>query len=588
MALSKSKKTILIVTSSIALIIVLIIIIINFFLGNILESKIREALNKSDENFEVSLRDVRFNIISGNLKILDLEIQPDSSLLDLLKKGHAPSATFQGAEVPLFKIAGINLYKAIVDGEINLRKIELSKAHITIFKGKKPEKEIEEKVGEQQSFKTDSIYIKGLNGIDLSKILLHKCKVDVYDLVEEKYVMQSGEINISLTEVDLIERPEKDDVFELGFDHFILELSIDEFKLPGGMYNLHVKQLLYSRVDSSMQIKGIHYWPQYTDLDKMAKDMKFTKEMFNIKVRDINVYQLNAGRIINDGEVYIDSILVNELKIDILKDKRYPFNEELRPKLLNQLLTSMELPLNIEKIKIENSELIYREKNPGTKEKMTVSLNKLKANLNNVTSVKDSIKDGAVFRINLQAKLMDKAEMNVHFVMPLNSKSDTMFYSGTLGSASFITFNKAIVPALGVEFKEGKLNSLSFSGSSNSHISKGKMTMKYENLVAEVYKKESKNKNKFMSWAANAAVYSNNPGKKGKLRVAHIEFERVMYKGFGNFMWKSVQSGLVNSVAPTAKHDKIEVADHEDRSKKENKEEKKKKKSRKDRRNKKK
>jgi hypothetical protein len=76
-----------------------------------------------------------------------------------------------------------------------------------------------------------------------------------------------------------------------------------------------------------------------------------------------------------------------------------------------------------------------------------------------------------------------------------------------------------------------------------------------------------------MTWAANTAVRSQNPGKKGKLIIAHIDFERVMYKGFGNLIWKSVQSGLVNTVAPTGKHDKIDVSDTDNQSKEEVKQE---------------
>ena len=572
MALSKTKKVLLIIASSIVFVLIVVILIINSYLGNIIESKIRDGLNKTDTNFEVSIRDVRFNIISGNLKILDLVIKPDSSFLELVKKGEAPVGTIQGAEVPVFKIAGIQLYKAIVNGYISLRKIEFKDAHVTFYKGKKPKKETKERSAEKV-FRTDSIYIKGLDGIDLSKIVFDKCMIDVFDLVNEKYIMQSGEVDILLTDIDLIEWPEKNDVFKFGFDKFKLDMSIDEFKLPGGWYNLHVKNFLFSKPDSSLKIKGLKYWPQYANLDNMARDLKFTKEIFNVNVKSIDVFQVKAERLINEGEVYIDSILVTGLKLNILKDKKYPFNEKLRPKLLNELLRTMDLPLNIQKVKIEESELVYKEKNEGTKEKMTVSLNDLQADLNNITSVKDSIKNGAIFRINLYAKLMNRARMDVHFVMPLRSTVDTFFYSGYLGPSDFRVYNQAIVPALGVEFKEGKINSLHFEGSANRNISKGKMTMRYEGLVAEVYKKDSKNKNKFMTWAANTAVRSQNPGKKGKLIIAHIDFERVMYKGFGNLIWKSVQSGLVNTVAPTGKHDKIDVSDTDNQSKEEVKQE---------------
>ena len=55
------------------------------------------------------------------------------------------------------------------------------------------------------------------------------------------------------------------------------------------------------------------------------------------------------------------------------------------------------------------------------------------------------------------------------------------------------------------------------------------------------------NKKKFLSWIANTVVHSFNPGKKGKLRTAQMSFERVEYKGLGNFLWNSA---IKSSKAP--------------------------------------
>ena len=57
-------------------------------------------------------------------------------------------------------------------------------------------------------------------------------------------------------------------------------------------------------------------------------------------------------------------------------------------------------------------------------------------------------------------------------------------------------------------------------------------------------------KNDFLSWSVNNLVHKSNPGNNGEVREATMKFERVMYKGFGNFLWKTLQNGIVNSIAP--------------------------------------
>jgi len=180
---------------------------------------------------------------------------------------------------------------------------------------------------------------------------------------------------------------------------------------------------------------------------------------------------------------------------------------------------------------------------------------------------------------------MEKTPLTAKFVLPLNSSIDTFYFTGHLASAKLKEFNRASLPAIGVKFNSGQLNELSFSGSGSSRYSGGEMTMLYTDLDAEVVKKNQKDKSKFLSWAANTVIHTSNPGKNNKLRVAQMEAERVIYKGFGNIVWKALQSGIVNSVTPTGKikktskeQKKKEAATDKDSDTKETRKEKRKKK----------
>ena len=74
--------------------------------------------------------------------------------------------------------------------------------------------------------------------------------------------------------------------------------------------------------------------------------------------------------------------------------------------------------------------------------------------------------------------------------------------------------------------------------------------MIYSNLESEVFKQKNTEKNSFLSWSVNNLVHKSNPSNNGEIRVATMNFERDIYKGLGNFMWKTVQNGIVNTIAP--------------------------------------
>jgi len=75
-------------------------------------------------------------------------------------------------------------------------------------------------------------------------------------------------------------------------------------------------------------------------------------------------------------------------------------------------------------------------------------------------------------------------------------------------------------------------------------------------LRAEKEKKDYKTNNKFVSWVANTALHDSNPSKNGKIRVAHMHTIRVPSKGFGNFMWKTSENGIMRTISPAGKRRK--------------------------------
>ena len=185
-------------------------------------------------------------------------------------------------------------------------------------------------------------------------------------------------------------------------------------------------------------------------------------------------------------------------------------------KLINEALRTMKMNMHIRNAEIHESHLLYQEKEANSKDLMTVTLGNLNVYVDHISSVRDSTKTGKPMRINLNANMMDAPHLNINFVLPLNSRADTFYFNGSLGSAKLALFNKASLPAIGAKFSSGELQSMVFRGSANRTTSKGEMVMLYTNLEGEVTKKDYQSKSKFLSWAANVVLKTSNPNQKGK------------------------------------------------------------------------
>ena len=551
------QKRLLIIGGIIVGVIIVAVFIVNQYMASIIRGKIDAALNENKTGYKVTLDKVGGNILFGNIRLKGLTITPDSSMLEDLKKGTAAAAFVPSADIPLFRIVGLDVYSAIVHGEIDLKRIEFKSASITLYKGKNPDKSKKE-AGDQQAFNPDSIFIKGLNGIYLGEIDFIHCKLDVIDGTSDKKLFSTGNMNLTLSMIDVLKYKDQPNVFKLDLSKFKMEINSDGILLPGGWYNLSLKSLLYDRAAKIMEINGLGLHPTYHDKYKMAKALKYTKEMFDLDVDEIYIRSFDIKLLTENNSILIDSIGISGLNLKMLKDKRFPFDKTLRPKLPNQTLKSMKMPLYIRTVNIINGNLVYQEKMPDVKELMTASLGKLNVSIRFITSIRDSLRTGKPMKIALRANLMKRAPFAIDFVMPLNKTVDTFYFAGSLGAAKMKVFNQAAFPAIGIKFIKGRLNKLTFKGSANDRVSTGQMTLLYKDLEATVVKKDKVSKSKFLSWAANSFMRKSNPGKNGKTRVVQMGYDRDMYKGFGNFMWKTLMIGLVNTISPAGKSVKKE------------------------------
>lgn len=557
MTVSKKQKRWLIIIGIVISTLAVVVIAINLILASIIEKKITNSLEKlPDKKYHITLENVGVNILTGNINLKGLQIEPDSVFVEQLKQGQLKQSMVVRAKVPLFRLAGFSLYDVITEGKIDLRRILIRNAKVQLLVGKSQQKNSEPVEEGKRKFKIDSIQIEGISGIKLGKFDLKNFKLEVLDVVENKIISENKRLDIDIVGIESVILEGEGNYFAFHARNAELNLSEEELILPGGNYKISLKNLKMNLADSLLVITDFVLKPQIEDRFAMAKKLVYTTGIFNTTVKEIRISEIDAMRMLQKGELIIGHIQINGLDIDIFKDKRKPWNKDLRPKYPNQALRNMDFPFYVGSIDVDESYLKYHEESAKTFGNLMVTLDDFKVSIKHITSIKDSLRKPMT--VTLKAKLFNTADMVVDMLLPLNSRVDTVYISGSLGKAKMSTFDPALYPALGMKITAGTLNSVVFKASANRNYIDGKMVMMYDGLETEMKKKKSQDTDKFMSWLANSVVRKSNPGKNDKLRTVPMHFDRDMYKGFINIAWKGVQTGLVNTVSPTGKVTKEE------------------------------
>ena len=535
------KKSIII-----AVALILIIIIINISVSLLIKKKITDALsNRGTENYIVNIENVKFRIFSRSIVLENISFMPTEELLSKLKDNNFEKGFLQKFHVKSIKLQGIGLIKALFSNNIYVSLLDVN--GLVIEKITNPKKKVEQNTP-NKSFDIDSIYLEKINGFEINKIHFSEFQYQISDIISNEITFQTDPISLKsngfmlesvathLFKLKLI-----DDTFELN------NITID---FSDQNYQLGIEQIDADFEKKVLEIKNFSLKPTL-DKRELALSYKYTNEVYDVSIGNLTAHNFDITKVLKNEGIYVDSVEIIDADVHIYKDKNRPFDLLKRPVLINDKLREMENPLYIQKIKLDNSNLKYEERQEKRDLLMTVSLNKIKARINNVTSIEEYRE--LPLTVILDCYLMNKAKMRINANFPLKDNQKSFSFDGKLGASKFKDYESALYPALGIQIMKGNIDDLSFNASATNISSHGRMTLLYHDLEAKVLKSEKKDKSKFMSWGVNSVVHNANPGKNNKTREVLMSFDRVEYKGLGNYLWKTVMSGLVNTISPVGK-----------------------------------
>lgn len=394
----------------------------------------------------------------------------------------------------------------------------------------------------------DSIHIDKINSLKIDKFDLNNIQYTIIDSKTSADVFHHKPISLDLDGFQL--KKVNKQLFKLMPMNEQIKIFDIEFEIPKKEHTLLIGEIILDTKTSGIKINNLNY-KTINGKYAIAKKDIYNNVVPEISIENIELFNINFDKIIQNKGVFIDSVLISNALIDLYKDRRKPFDERLNKKLPHIVLKKMDLPLYIQKINIEKSLLILKENFPNKNVKMELTINEIDAQIYNISSIKE-YKENPL-KINLHSKLMNQAILKAAFTVPMNNNNNTFYFNGSLASSKFSYYDNVIYPVLGLKIIEGDLDKLTFEAQVNEHSSSGTMTMLYHNLNATVFKSKSKEKSKILSWAVKTVLHDSNPGNNKKTRVAVLSHNYEPHKGFGNYLWKTLQSGIVNTLSPVGK-----------------------------------
>jgi hypothetical protein len=559
MKFSKKSK----IALAILLIIVTLLFTANFIVSNLLSKKVAGLLmNQKIENHQVSIAKTKFSLFDRSIVFNEIHFTPSDSAMIKLKDKSPDLNSLHKISISRLKLKGIHLIPVIFSKNITVEQLIIDDPLYQRFNSNKKI----EPVKKSKNLNLDSIAIQGIGGFELDRVKVSNLKFQVVDVENNKITFENKPMSFALSGFKLEDTG--DQIFKISAVDDIFEMTTINVDFPKEKYSFSLDKIHFNFEENTLLIKNLSFVPSI-DKAKLANTYRFNKEVYTMGLEEMKIYKLDLQKLIENKGIFMDSIQISGYSIDIYKDKRKPFDESKRPEFPQNLLKKTKTPILIPKITINKSKFFYEERLENKDLTMKVSMHDLNINIRNVTSIKAYREEPLI--IDMNAQLMNKAPLDLHIILPLKDDEHTFTFKGELGASHLKYYDSAIIPAVGLKVLNGELQHMTFNATANEYSSAGTMTMLYSDLEAEVFKHKNNDRSGFLSWGVNSVVHKSNPGKNGKVREVMMNFDRVSYKGFGNVLWKTLQSGIVNTIAPFGKSAEKEEGKKEKHEKKEKK-----------------
>jgi hypothetical protein len=292
-----------------------------------------------------------------------------------------------------------------------------------------------------------------------------------------------------------------------------------------------------------IKIENLAYSPNISQ-SEMQKRTKFQQDTwFSGKIGQLNITGVNFDSLFYEKKLFIGTIAVDSVSMEIFKDKTKPVDVKKLPEYLGQTVASIPIPLVIGQVNATNVSMVSREIKPDSTH-AEANINRGTASVTNITNISPKGQLSMQAEAFLENKVPFNVSLGFDYLLPKFS------YSGSFTKFNLTDLNSLINAYTPVTANSGIIDQIEFSGVASETKAKGTMKFLYHDLNMEIKLEEkAKWKSTLLSFAANTAVASSNPVSENQPpKIVQFHVERDMNKAFVNVVIKSALVGMKETI----------------------------------------
>lgn len=329
------------------------------------------------------------------------------------------------------------------------------------------------------------------------------------------------------------------------FQNLDLQIQKLDFFTQNGHYELQTDSIHLNSSDNLLKFKNIHLNPLLSATAK-AEEAGHQIDRFEITLSHFQMMGLDLKKWLYNGHLNASKIDLNELQVQIDRDRSYPRRDRDEDRILPPLqFKQLDIPIQIDTLHAISGSLSYHEYYSENGREGFVQFDNidLKAFPFQNISNEDSL------FVRAEARFMNQSELALNIDFSLENDG-AHIVSGTLGPMDLTTLNEPMDDLIFLRINSGELDQLNFWFYADNSAAAGNMIMVYRNLEIRFLDEEAaseRRRDRFRSFIANTfAIRSNNPPEDP--RTGEIQYNRDPDRSMFSYWLRSLAAGLEDSV----------------------------------------
>ena len=539
----KWRKTIFLSLAILALLVLLAVLFINTYLTNKLSEKLKTTvLTSSDSLYRISFSKADLNIFSGSAVLYNITLNPDTAIYHRLQKTGKATPEVYELKVNRLVITGAHPLDLYFHKKLEIGKIMLDSPNVQVNQYKDSTKKSPVK-DERTIYQKLS---KSLKLIHVGEINLNNIHFRYQNFTgRQPKISVLDKMNLKATDLLIDSATQHDNSRTLFCKN--IETSLDHFNAAtaDGLYKFKVRAVRLSTAKSLLTLTGV-------DMTPIAANTFFAKsklDRYTLHLDSVAISNVTFESLEEQSDLNISKLTVSKGAFNVYPNPNVPGKKSDRVvSFPNRLIGHMKNVINVDTFSFKHLNISYTSFNKDSKNAGTISFNNTTGQFLNITNQKDKIIKKPYGTIRLTTYLMGKGKLDLSMAFKLNDAAYHFNYKGHLGPMDLRDGNSALVPLGLIKAQSGEIKSLDFNINASKKTATGKVTVLYQNLKAELLRRNGDGYNKkiLITALANLIVLkSNNPDNAISVpRSASVIYVRPISTPFFRSIWLTLLSGI--------------------------------------------